>query len=585
MLFILICLFFMGESLAQSNKDSESEVQRFLETTEKIKLTNHPQFLKNLSVLDEKANYFPNNQRCFYQYLKSYQILYAGQFDVAKKKIIGLLNGCKDTNVYIRLNGTLANISAISGDYTQAVARLDDILPLINTTEDPQLKHHIYQAAFIVYRLVNQAELSIKFSELMMNENPPKQLLCKAQVNKSLSIFKIKGRDESDEEIKHIIDLCKKSKQTLYAQILLIYWLSEKMQDTDSLLIYQQLLEKLKSNEYSIEGTHFKNVIGIKNSLMAQLYDKLNQSELAKTYAKLVIEGSITIGETVQKIKALDVLVNYYQKQDNYKKANEYLIEKIASEKKYNTDEQAKFMAFQTVKHNSLADTYKIKSLSQENKLLQLKNKLAEKSKKNQQLLNILYGSMVFFFVIFAYRLIKQQRKFKRLSEYDHMTMVFNRKGIKEYMEYLLPYAAKKNEVVAYIIFDLDFFKRVNDVYGHVVGDWVIKQSIEVCKELINEKATFARLGGEEFSIVIRDSSVDEAVAFSDQCRKAISDINTLDGSKHDFEVSASFGITTSKISGYDYTKLMTHADNALYYSKENGRNRITIFHPYTVKQ
>ncbi len=576
---LFICLFFMGVVFTQPSKFTVSETQSFLEFTENVRLTDYPMFLKNMVVLESTKSSFSNNQQCFFQYLKSYHLSYQGQFDTAKKKIKKLINGCQDENVYIRLNSLLANISAISGDYNQAVSRVDDILSKINEIKDPQLKYQIYPTAFMVYRLVNQAELSIKFSDLMIDENPPKHLLCKALANKNLSQFKLDNQIINDDKVQETIDICMESKQTIYAQLLLIYWLSEEMQASDSPVVYQRLLDKLKSNEAVIEETKFTNIIGIKNSLMAQLYEKLDQLESAKKYAQIAIKGSISIGETVQKIKALDVLVNYYQKQGNYKIANEYLIKKISSEKKYNTNEQAKVMAFQTVKHNSLADTYKINALSQENKLLQLESQLAEKSKRNQQLINLLFIFIVAFFIFFAYRLVKQQKKFKKLSELDHMTFIYNRKGIKDYMAYLLPYSEKKNELIGYVIFDLDLFKRVNDVYGHVVGDWVIKQSVKVCKDLKNKKATFARLGGEEFSIVIRDSSIDETIAFSEQCRKAIDDINTLDGTNHDFDVSASFGITTSEISGYDYTKLMTHADNALYYSKENGRNRLTIYH------
>lgn len=584
MVFLIICLFYMGQILSQPNSDSVSEIQSFLEKTEQMKLTNNPQFLKNLSILNKKNNLLSNNQMCFYQYLKSYQITYKGQFDIGKKKIIGLLNECKDNNSYIRLNGLLANVSAISGDYSQAIVRLNDILPLLDEINLKQLKFQIYQTAFTVYRLVNQAELSIKFSELMIKDNPPKYLLCKAKVNANLSTFKINDKFISDEEVQETIDLCIESKQTVYAQLLLIYWLAEKMQETDSQIVYLKLLEQLKSNDEILESTGFKNIIGIKNSLKAQLYEKLDQLELAKTYAQNAIDGSISIGETAQKIKALDVLVNYYQKQGNYKKANEHLIDKSRSEKKYNTNEQAKFMAFQTVKHDKLADTYKIKSLSQENKLLQLKNKLAEKSKINQQLLNILYGIVAFFFAIFAYRLIKQQRKFKRLSEYDHMTLVFNRKGIKDYMSDALSDAEKNEEIIGYVIFDLDLFKRVNDVYGHIVGDWVIKQSIKACINLNNAKVTFARLGGEEFSIILRNSNLDEIKEFSEQCRAVISNIETMEGTGYDFQISASFGITTTDISGYDYTNLMTHADHALYYSKENGRNQVTVFRQQHLK-
>ncbi len=341
MLCFIICLFYMGKILSQPSSEIVPEIQSLLENTEKIKLSNHPQFLENLNILKNKSNIFSNNQRCFYHYLNSYKIMYEGKFEKAKEKATELLRECKGKHVFIKLNGFLASISAISGDYNQAISRLDNILPLISEVEEKDLRFYIYQTAFNVYRLVNQAELSIKFSDLMIKEDPPKRFLCKAKVNKNLSYFKLKNRIINDGEINDTVSLCLSNKQNLYAQLLLIYWLSEKMQDSYSPVVYQHLLDKLKLNEAIIEDTKFTNIIGIKNSLLAQLHEKLNQTELAKKYAELSIDGSISIGETAQKIKALDVLVNYYQKKGDYQKDNEYLVDKKSSEKKYNTNEQA----------------------------------------------------------------------------------------------------------------------------------------------------------------------------------------------------------------------------------------------------
>ncbi len=590
--FLFCICFFATCSLASEQVNTKSisaiatgQIDEYLEQAENIRTSDFKRFVNKLEILEGYKSRFTINQSCYYNFLLAYQLGFSGNFHKANQTLHSLFKQCDDLRIRVRIKALLANLAVISGDYQKAIENLDYPLSHVDELTDKATKHIVQMVAFIVYNIVGQDELSLKFSEMMIQDGPSDVNLCKAKVHKYRALMIQEPNIDYSQEINNTISECKNINQNLYAQFLNVSWLQFQLEHFIDTSDFSALLEQLLIAEGEIENTQYENLISIKNSLLGQLYEKLNQPEKAKFYASESIKGSISIGDTDQKIEALQVLINYHQNKAEYKEANKYLVEKNRSENKFYTDKQAKLMAFQTIKHNNLANTYKINALSQENKLLQLSNKLAEKSRRNQELLNILYGITVFFFAIFAYRLTKQQRKFKRLSEYDHMTMVFNRKGIKEYMEYLLPYAEKKNEIVAYVIFDLDFFKRVNDVYGHVVGDWVIKHSIEVCKELNNEKAVFSRLGGEEFSIVIRDSSIDEAVAFSDRCRKAINAINTLDGSKHDFEVSASFGITTSEISGYDYTKLMTHADNALYYSKENGRNRITVFHPYTVKQ
>ena len=570
----------------QLEKLSETAVvDQYLDQTEQLRTSDFKRFSDLLEKLAGLKDNFTPNQSCYYEFLNAYQISISGDFNKAKKQLERLFIRCHDLTIRIKIKSFLANLAVIAGDYQKAITYLDFSLSHIDELADKSSRHFVQLVAFIVYGIIGQDQLSLKFTEMVIQDNPSAINLCKAKVYQYRSVMDQVHNADYAKEIKQIINDCKDQNEVLYAQFLNLNWIKHQLQQATETSDLKKLLKELLQAENEINHTQYENLISIKDSLLGQIYEKLKQFEKAKYYAEESINGSISIGDTDQKIDALQVLINYYQNKGDYKQANQHLIDKNETEHKYYSDKQAKFMAFQTIKHNNLANTYKINALSQENKLLQLENQLAEKSKKNQLLINILFFIVVISFIFYAYRMIRQQRKFKKLSEYDHMTMIYNRKGIKDYMEYLLPYAEKKNEIAAYIIFDLDFFKRVNDVYGHIVGDWVIKQSIKVCKELTNERATFARLGGEEFSIVIRDSSIDDAVEFSDQCRNAISAINTLDGSKHRFEVSASFGITTSEISGYDYTKLMTHADNALYYSKENGRNRITIFHPYTVKR
>jgi diguanylate cyclase (GGDEF)-like protein len=146
-------------------------------------------------------------------------------------------------------------------------------------------------------------------------------------------------------------------------------------------------------------------------------------------------------------------------------------------------------------------------------------------------------------------------------------------------MQYLLPYSEKKGEIISYAIFDLDHFKKINDQYGHVTGDWVIKNVIVECQKVRNdnEKITYGRLGGEEFAIIIRDSSLEEMIEFAEACRQRIEQIDSSD-SGYDIPIKASFGVTTTEKSGFIHTDLMRDADKALYHAKNNGRNQVIVF-------
>ena len=131
------------------------------------------------------------------------------------------------------------------------------------------------------------------------------------------------------------------------------------------------------------------------------------------------------------------------------------------------------------------------------------------------------------------------------MSETDAMTGIYNRNGLKDYIEEILASAKKGDRSIAYAIFDLDYFKKINDLYGHIKGDWVIKNTIKQCQLIQNDKVTFGRIGGEEFAIVMRDSSSNELAEFCEECRKLIANIDSTP-TGHDFSVSASFGVTST---------------------------------------
>ena len=124
---------------------------------------------------------------------------------------------------------------------------------------------------------------------------------------------------------------------------------------------------------------------------------------------------------------------------------------------------------------------------------------------------------------------------------------------------------------------DLDYFKQINDKYGHAAGDWALRRTVEVCRNFLRSDDVFGRIGGEEFAILLPNCQSDKAYLVADICRDAIYQIDT-EASGYSFKLSASFGIASTQISGYHLTKLVEDADTAMYQAKQQGRNRVQVF-------
>jgi two-component system cell cycle response regulator len=185
----------------------------------------------------------------------------------------------------------------------------------------------------------------------------------------------------------------------------------------------------------------------------------------------------------------------------------------------------------------------------------------------------------------FLLRLEKQQKiiaeqslELVKLSRCDKLTGIYNRHGFEEMATSVMSVAIRYREPLSLIIFDIDFFKNVNDTYGHVIGDHVLKNVAQIAAKTIRHSDLLCRWGGEEFVILSPKTALDDAAILAERIRLAI---EQLDHEADDttFRVTASFGVVTVEVED-SLDKIIQPADEALYRAKKKGRNRVEVgFH------
>jgi len=184
---------------------------------------------------------------------------------------------------------------------------------------------------------------------------------------------------------------------------------------------------------------------------------------------------------------------------------------------------------------------------------------------------------LLMLLIVWTFKIKRRHDYFKHVSEIDHLTQVFTRKAFEEKTAEMLKACESKQKPLNVAIMDLDLFKNVNDQYGHLVGDWVLRQVILCCEEVIDQDILLARLGGEEFGLVSPGISELEMVALLEKMRAAIAQMD-CSGSGAEFNITASFGLSSALSSGYHLPVLLTHADLALFEAKNRGRNQIVVY-------
>jgi diguanylate cyclase (GGDEF)-like protein len=167
--------------------------------------------------------------------------------------------------------------------------------------------------------------------------------------------------------------------------------------------------------------------------------------------------------------------------------------------------------------------------------------------------------------------------RISNLALKDGLTGIWNRNYMSSHIKEQIDIEDK----FTIAILDIDHFKKFNDTYGHLFGDLVLKKvSNTIANELhtINPKNEMYRWGGEEFCIFLHDLDTIDGFNIIDYLREVISNIVVEDGQGVQAKVTASFGLCEYPSNGKTVAELVKCADEALYYSKENGRNRVTIY-------
>lgn len=178
---------------------------------------------------------------------------------------------------------------------------------------------------------------------------------------------------------------------------------------------------------------------------------------------------------------------------------------------------------------------------------------------------------------------LSSARLLKRLEEQattDGMTGLLNKRTLIAEAERRLKIATRFNKPLSLLVTDIDHFKKVNDTYGHDVGDVVIKGLGDVLRRIQRDTDLVGRFGGEEFVVVCEQTDEEGAMNLAERIRKELA-ATTFQTELGPLSVTCSVGVAPFPSAGRDWESLFKATDEALYVSKRNGRNRVTVYRPH----
>lgn len=170
----------------------------------------------------------------------------------------------------------------------------------------------------------------------------------------------------------------------------------------------------------------------------------------------------------------------------------------------------------------------------------------------------------------------RAEAELTRLATLDPLTGIFNRSYFTKQLSYEINRYRRYKRVCSLIMADIDFFKQVNDTYGHLAGDKAIMLFSSTVSLQLRKTDIFCRLGGEEFAILLPEVDAKGALIFAERLRTSVEDLK-LEFEGHAIHFTASFGITQLHSNDSYPESVIGRADSALYESKHKGRNRVCV--------
>jgi len=223
-----------------------------------------------------------------------------------------------------------------------------------------------------------------------------------------------------------------------------------------------------------------------------------------------------------------------------------------------------------------------------DNKQQQLSNQLLAKNQKISQiqLQNLMQAKQIQFTIMMGsvcaviillwlfYRQTKNSRQLNILANTDALTQIANRRNAFSFAQQQV---RKVNDdrasTLSIIVYDIDYFKKVNDTHGHSIGDRVLVNIAKVSKEQLRSHDLLGRIGGEEFLAILCGATLQQALDVAERLRVAIEE--TMTGQDQPVRVTASFGVAEYNPQDKEFNVLFKQADELLYQAKAQGRNRI----------
>jgi diguanylate cyclase (GGDEF)-like protein len=562
---LLFCAF-----MQPSTAFATAKISGDFDEIESLRTKDHPEFVRRLSQIGAESSNLTPSEHWQLRYLKAWETMFEGDYTKSESELNEIVRGSGDPALIAKASALLLNNLAINRRYEEAFALANKLTTTLPSVTDPLGRSMLLSNLSQMLNMAGQTELAVKYADMAENAIPPGETACHPALIKAAALFTGKRLKSSSPVLQQVIDECTAEHQPVGTNGALLLMGSLFLDEGQP----QKTMDLLDRITPSIRITRYSPHVQSAQLQRAQAYEKLGNDDEAKkaALAVLALNGAQDISEWLK--EAYGVLYRVEKRQGNAAAALSYYEHFVAQDKGYLNDISVRSLAYEVSQQHQIVQNLATESLSKQNRILRLQQSLDANTVATGRLYIALLLVILASIALLLFRVKRSQLRFKRMSTLDGLTGILNHQHFMSEAERILRIQEKKLGSACLVSIDIDHFKQVNDTHGHAMGDIVLQHTVAVLQEDLRPIDLFARLGGEEFGILLVGCTSSQAMATAQRLRIAIESAPVEDAGRV-ISLSVSVGVASTDRCGYQLSRLFRESDAALYRAKRTGRNRV----------
>lgn len=343
-----------------------------LRQAELVRSSDPSQFQRLLGELNSSLDVANDAQREHLAYLKAYHLSYTGRFDLGIEAAKKLFDSTSDVSLKFRAGSLIVNSYAATREFTEGLRYLDRTLALVDQIKDPEIRHHGWTSAAVIYNQVGQYDLGRHYAELVLADGATPRTACITGYSRLEAVYNLERLGSEEKSIADLLEQCRIAGEPLAGYFLESYRARFWTAQGDRIRGIGTLEQMLPA----VEATKYARLIGEVHSLLAEWKLAEGMLDQAERHAEIAIARSEGTVHSLPLVKAYQTLYEIAMKRGDTAKALASLRAYTDADRAYLDSVKARELAFQMVKHETQQKTQTIELLNRQNEVLTLQQEV-----------------------------------------------------------------------------------------------------------------------------------------------------------------------------------------------------------------